>query len=314
MLKRYPIVVCPRVSRLHISRSRLPLALVTLMLIVASCTSSPTLRNTKSTPISIDPDRAKIDRVLQWLDQVSLRSSGIAATGSLTVADDVTSQDANFSLKSKRIEQPSNDHATITNRVDSLSIEVTGPFGISVARFVASPEHYVLYNALQSETMEGPTDPTSLEGLTQRKGVTLGMLNDAVFGLAPGGDDVNPQDSVVLITINDDEHVLLIRSGMHGTTSAISLKGEISPDNAPIGQLQLAITKFERWNTILESYDGNRPKPAVSIRYGDPQMHDGVAIPASIEARAGQHILRLEYESISVNKRDMMVRIKLPKK
>ena len=56
----------------------------------------------------------------------------------------------NFSMKSKRIDRE--------RRIDSLSIEVKGPFGIKVARFLCSPEGYQLHDILHGETIHGATD------------------------------------------------------------------------------------------------------------------------------------------------------------
>ena len=280
--------------------------------LLASCTSSPNVTRTKTTTSpTADPDRAKIDNVLRWIDQASLNAQSLYAEGSLTASNEVTSQDAHFTLRAKRLGPNSNKKLAV--RTDSLSVEVTGPFGISVARFLASPDQYYFYNALNGDAYHGATDAHSLEQLVQMRGVTLGMMQDALFGLAPGADLIDPQDSVMLLSVSADDHILFFQHNLGSTTTAIYLRGALPDGSEPITSAQLTIVRFARWNRILQSEEISHQKPDVAIRYDDPTLHDGIFLPRTIETSSGNNQLTIEYSTVRANQTDLTVKIKIPK-
>ncbi len=286
-------------------------SLVCVVFFAQGCTTSVrTTRNTGLPHPVIDQHRVKIDQVLNWLDRSSVAARALYAEGSMTVANDVTSQNANFTLSSKRLDAESSLHNS--NRADSLSIIITGPFGIAVARFLASPTQYFFYNSLNGDAFHGATDAHSLESLTQMKGVSLSLLNDALYGLAPGADDVNPQDSIMLLSTNENDHILIIQHTLQSLTEAIYLHGAIPDASEVIPIAGLNVSEFQRWQGIVGADEIQSRAALMTIHYQDPTIHDGILLPRTIEARTGKNELSIEYSTIRANRDDMTVKIKVP--
>src|SRR5437868_1532400 len=135
-----------------------------LILHFTGCTRSVlrTVPPRTSSPIQIDSNRSKITLLLQWFEAKSLAAERMSASGSLTAENEETSQHASFDLKAKRLSRTTSANNTTTKRynsgfarrIDSLSIIVSGPFGITAARFLATPESYVFYNVLNGDVMK----------------------------------------------------------------------------------------------------------------------------------------------------------------
>jgi hypothetical protein len=282
------------------------------MFVAQGCTSSnKSTRNTRIDQPVIDRNRVKIDQVLHWLDQTSVAARALYAEGAMSIANEETSQDAHFTLSSKRLDAESSVHNS--NRADSLSILITGPFGISVARFLASPNEYFFYNNLNGDSFHGATDVHSLESLTQMKGVSLSLLNDALYGLAPGADNVNPQDSIMLLSTGESDHILLIQHRLESLTEAIYLHGAIPDATEPIPAAGLTVSEFQRWKGVIGTDEITTQAPMMTIHYRDPAIHDGIQLPQTIEARAGKNELSIQYDVVRANRDDMTVKIKIPK-
>lgn len=215
-------------------------------------------------------------------------------------------------MKNKRaIVDNRNPYTSI--RVDSLSVEVSGPFGITVARFLASPEEYIFYDALHGDVSRGKTDARSLENLTQLRGITLSTMSDVIYGLAPGADGIDPQDSLELFSLTQDQHVLLIRHHLTSGTEAVYLDGVLPELQQEINLTTLRVSRYERWNTWLNAFDQSRSKPNVTVRYSSPKVMDWLQLPMVIEAVAGNNSLMLEYTDVTLNPDQLTVRIKMPK-
>src|SRR5579872_6376249 len=121
------------------SRFRIKIALPVTLLsaLIAACATVPKTAAVHSLTPSINA--VEIGGIRSWLDQESGAARSLSATGDITVDQNGESNSASFVMKSKR-RDPSGD------RIDSLSIEVMGPFGIKVARFLASPQEYKFYD------------------------------------------------------------------------------------------------------------------------------------------------------------------------
>jgi Domain of unknown function (DUF4292) len=290
-----------------------PALLLLLGAILAQgCTSA--VKTTRSTGIenpAVDRNRVRVDQVVNWLDRTSIAARALSAEGSMTVANQETSQNAHFTLSSKRLDAESSLHNS--NRADSLSIIITGPFGISVARFLASPSEYFFYNSLNGDSFHGATDAHSLEALTQMKGVSLSLLNDALYGLAPGAENINPQDSIILLSIGDDDHILLIQHKRDSLTEAIYLHGSIPDGAEPIPVAGLTVDEFQRWKGMVGAEELKKTPALMTIHYRDLAVHDGVVLPKTIEARTGNNQLSIEYSTVRANHDDLVVKIKIPK-
>lgn len=230
----------------------------------------------------------------------------------MTVSNEETSQSGSFTLKLNRLANSQSD-ASVTTRIDSISLEVRGPFGITAVKFLASPSMYFLYNALLGDTYEGRTNADALAGLTQLQGITLESMDDVIFGLAPDADGIDPQDSVVLFSRSDSQHILLIYRFKDNFTEAITLNGIFDVARAP-APAQLAIARYERFPGRLTTYGANMPKPQAVIRFGDHTISNGIQYPRTIDVSTGSNRLVLEYEEVAINPASLTVKINVPRR
>jgi Domain of unknown function (DUF4292) len=266
--------------------------------LLTGCGSQPNI--TASHPANrLDVSAVELGNIRSWLAARSLLMRSMSVTGDITLDNNGETNSASFSLKSKRIDPDG-------NRIDSLSIEVIGPFGIKVARFLASPQQYEFYDVLHDQTLSGTTDTKSLEDLTQLQGVSLEMMSDLIYGLT--GDDLSPNDSVRLYTSAESHFVLISQGVNRNATSMLDLEGSL-PNDSSAGNLTLV--RYRRWNGILDPM-ADRTRPAVSVRFSEPIVVNGVSIPQHIEAKAGANTLTLAYDHIEVNQPALTVKIKMP--
>jgi Domain of unknown function (DUF4292) len=263
--------------------------------LLGGCASSP--KTTVVHPLLPSANRVEIAGVRSWLNQESRAARSLSATGDITVDQNGESNSASFTMKSKRLD-PSG------NRIDSLSVEVMGPFGIKVAMFLASPQEYKFYDILHGQTLSGPTDTHSLEDLTRLQGISLQDMSDIIYGLVE--NDLRADDSITLYSDNDRHHALIIRKpGV--STAALDFEGDL-PSDSSLGNLSLV--RYERWNGVPESI--TTTPPAITVRFAEPLLVNGVSIPQHIEASAGENKLTLEYDHVDVNPSSLVVRIKMP--
>ena len=269
-------------------------------------------KTTTTHAVTLDTSAVRIDQIRAWLAARSLEAHSIGVTGDITVEQNGESNSGGFTLKDKRTDPISH------NRIDSISIEVTGPFGIKVARFLASPEQYRFYDILHGQTLAGQTDIHSLEDLTHLNGISLSMMSDLAYGLAPNGDAFAPSDSLDLFSTGDQtsastHYTLIIHRSDQNATEALDMEGnlDIAGDhsNAPS---HLMLVRYRRWNDA--SFDPMRSKesPVATIRYTEPTIVSGITIPQHIEASAGSNQLTLEYNTIQLNPSPLTVHIRMP--
>ncbi len=263
----------------------------------AACASQPKM--TVSHPLHIDANAIELANIRAMLAAKSLMAQSMSAKGDITLENNDGSNSASFAMKSKRLDANG-------NRIDSLSIEVIGPFGIKVSRFLASPKQYEFYDVLHDQTMSGATDAKSLEDLTQLKGVSLEMMSDLIYGLA--GGDLQTDDSVRLYSSSESHYIVIAQNFSSNTTEMIDLDGTLPTDSS---SGNLALVHYRRWNGILDPME-NKVSPAVSVRFSEPIMANGVSIPQHIDATAGENKLTLAYDHIDINPPALTVKIKMP--
>lgn len=226
--------------------------------------------------------------------------------GSITLGDGNSSQSGHFELKSKRlrgIHEP--------ERVDSLSMIVTGPFGITGAKFLGAPEEYQFYNAIEGEKYRGRPDPKTLQDLTGMKGLTLQSLSDVIYGIAPNGADLALGDTAILRSISAEHHVLYIQRPSVQITEAITLKGKLPSDSAD--KATLTIIEYERWNKIIPFESTTLPKPDITITFEGLFDRKDFGLPSYIKASSGRTTLEIEYTNANQNPQNLTVKIKMPK-
>ncbi|MFI5201865.1 MAG: DUF4292 domain-containing protein [Candidatus Kapaibacterium sp.] len=262
---------------------------------LGGCASAP--KTTAVHPLAPSTNIAAIAGIRSWLDRESHATQSLSTTGNITVEQNGESNSASFVMKSKRLDPNG-------NRMDSLSIEVVGPFGIKVARFLASPQEYKFYDILHGQTLSGPTDTHSLEDLTHLNGISLEDMSDIIYGLVRIDTDAN--DSVEFYSDNAHHYALIVRvPGV--STAALDFEGA-PPSDSSAGNLTLI--RYERWNGVPESI--TTTSPDITVHFAEPTLVNGVSIPQHIEAEAGGNKLTLEYDHIEVNPPSLTVHIKMP--
>jgi hypothetical protein len=262
----------------------------------AGCASAPKLTSTNPEHRIEASDQA-IRNVRSWLAARSLLAQNMSVTGDVTFDQNGESNSASFAMKSKRLDANG-------DRIDSLSVEVLGPFGIKLARFLASPEQYSFYDLLHGQPVSGPTDAKSLEDLTQLKAVSLETMSDLIYGIA--GSDLRPNDSVRFYTSGASHYVMIVQNAT--ITSSLDLEGTL-PGDSSMGNLMLV--RYRRWSGRIDPTESRVP-PDVSVRFSEPVVVNGISIPQHIDAKAGANSLTLTYDHIDVNSRSLTVKIKMP--
>jgi hypothetical protein len=295
---------------LRYSPSRIAGFLVLLSAFIYSgCTKEVLRERTTQPQAQVEPDEEKIDRILDWLEVWSRSAQSIKAEGSMTISNAETQQSGEFTLKTKRLKLID---ATTSARIDSVSLEARGPFGITAVRFLASPQYYALYNMLMGETLEGPTNDQALEGLTQLRGISLETMNDVTFGLPPSPEGIDPQDSILLLSRGTAQHIMLVYRFHDNYTEALTFDGAIPDGSAPILLDQLHLTRYERWNGKRMTYTAANPKTQATIVYSNIGTKKNVPFADKIEVITGPNKLLLEYETVDYNPQDLKVYINVP--
>ena len=195
-----------------------------LTILIAGCASVPkTAPLPKLHPLAPTATAAAFDEIRSMVSRQSCAAQSLSASGNITVEQNGESNSASFSMKSKRLAIPNgdafgSDHSVLwAKRIDSLSVEITGPFGIKVARFLASPQKYEFYDILNDQTLSGPTDRQSLEDLTHLNGISLEDMSDLIYGLA--SLDTAYRDSIQLFSDTAHHTSLVVREPGIATTA-----------------------------------------------------------------------------------------------
>jgi len=279
--------------------------LIIFSLIAAGCTTHPATEEKRSTPTPIlSEDQQAAGRVLRCISDASSHSCSLYAEGSITLKDGNSSQSGHFELKSKRLQSVSEPQ-----RIDSLSMIITGPFGITGAKFLGAPQEYQFYNAIEGEKYRGRPDPKTLQSMTGMKGLTLESLSDVLYGLAPNASEIAPADSIKLKSTSEYRHVLYILRPS-GVMEAITVNGKLP---AAGEDAKLTIIQYERWNAATHIPDsGEMPKADISISYQGLYENKDFALPNYITARSGMTQLEIEYTSADQNPKNLTVKIKMP--
>ncbi len=262
------------------------------------CASTPKLTTTNPERHIEASDQA-LGNVRSWLAARSLIARSMSVAGDVTFDQNGESNSASFAMKSKRLDANG-------NRIDSLSIEVLGPFGIKLARFLASPEQYTFYDILHGQRVTGATDAQSLEALTQLQGVSLGMMSDLIYGL-PSTETRSEADEH-FYSNGSSHYTLVVHEAETNTTSALDLEG-VLPNDSVKGDLM--VVRYRRWNGTIDPKTVSFP-PSLTIHFSEPIVVNGISVPQHIDATAGPNKLTLTYDHIDVNSPSLTVKIKMP--
>lgn len=257
------------------------------------CSSAP--QATRTSAAAPRPASAiEIEQIQKAMRMASVEAHTLYVEGDITFEHDGESNNASFVMRSKRRGDE--------GRIDSLSIEIKGPFGVKVARFLASPQGYQMYDILHGETLHGRTDARTLETITQMKGLSLAMMSDLAYGLAPETTQ-SSDDSIEITKISGNPLIELF----HPSTN--------------VTETLYLISSTSGTNYKLSDYYRFSGKPAVAndansaeirIHFAQHQVIQGFPVPKHIEVSAGTNKLVLDYTKIDLNPESLTVKIKMP--
>lgn len=269
---------------------------VLLFAALSGCTSQALKqdRTSKEASVSVGVDQSLI--VINTLKAQAEKAQSLMANGVITLTESGSSQSGSFELKSKRI--------VAAKRMDSLSMVISGPFGITVAKFLGSPSEYNFYNVLEGEKYKGKPDPKALETLTGMKGLTIEALSNVIYGVAPSEFTFTDGDSVKLFTLSETEHQLYITRASLGFSEVITAKGKLG--------VALKVTLYQRWNQIMNYQITNKLTPDISINYSGSISSKQFALPNYITATNANKKLEIEYQNATENPTPLTVKIKMP--
>jgi outer membrane biogenesis lipoprotein LolB len=273
---------------------------IVLLVLVAGCSPRQAQKSDSSSVSvniqgSIDPAR----EIYASLNQYAIHARSLSADGAITLKEGSSSQSGSFELKSKRIDPTG-------LRIDSLSMVVSGPFGITAAKFMGSPKEYAFINVLQGERYRGKPDPKTIEEMTGMKGLTIEALSNVIYGLAPNLDQLGPLDSAFLRSIKKDEHLLYLHRVRSGITEMLRLRG-ILGSGSP-----LSLTEYQRWNSPVSLSGSPMPSADLAITYEGAISSDKYRLPNYIRAQSAGRELEVEYRNAKQNPDPLTVKIKIP--
>jgi hypothetical protein len=240
--------------------------------------------------------------IIAALNEQSKAGQSLKAEGTITLTDNGSSQSGTFELKSKRIF--GNEH------IDSLSMIVSGPFGITAAKFLGCPGEYCFYNAIEGESYKGSPDPKALEKLTGMKGLTIESLNNVVYGFAPNHFDISSNDSAAYFKLSDEDHRLYIWRRNENFTEVITFRGKLG--NGSSSKIPVKVVKYERWNKHISPAALANFTPDLTIEYTGKYSSQYYYLPNYIVARSGRTSLEIEYQNATQNPNPLTVKIKMP--
>lgn len=263
---------------------------------LAGCTTQVIKQDstTKTASVSVGADQSVV--LIKTLKSQAENARTLVASGTITLTENGSSQSGSFDLKSKRI--------IGGKRVDSLSMVISGPFGITVAKFLGAPSEYNFYNVLEGEKYKGKPDPKALESMTGMKGLTIEALSNVIYGLAPCELSFLQDDSVKLYTRSESEHQLWITRNSQGYTEVITTKGKMG------GTMKISL--YQRWNQIVNYRTTSKLMPDVSISYSGSIASNEFLLPNYIIATNANTKLEIEYQNATENPNPLTVKIKMP--
>ncbi len=257
--------------------------------IVIGCTSVP-LKSTSAPAPTIEststPNTSDISQLNDTLCYLAGLCHSLYAEGTITLKDGSSSQSGHFELRSKR---DAMGH-------DSLSMVVTGPFGISAAKFLGTPTEFHFYNAIENEKYNGVPDEKTLEKLTGIKGFSFRLLHDLVYGLSPLRFRTEELTMVKKEQLSTDRYRLVANSS----------SGAIEAVNFRNSKNVFKVTGYDRWSSITSQTND------LSVSFSGIFEHSPFAIPSTITATSGSQSLELEYSKVEENPKNLTVKVKIP--
>jgi hypothetical protein len=274
--------------------------LIFAITLLASCSSKQLQK--ESTDAGRSESMDSVRPIIAALNEQSKAGESLKAEGTITLTDNGSSQSGTFELKSKRIFD--GEH------IDSLSMVVSGPFGITAAKFLGCTGEYCFYNAIEGENYKGKPDPKALEKLTGMKGLTIEALNNVVYGFAPNHLEISKEDSAAYFKLSDEDHRLYIWRQNENFTEVITFRGKLP--SAGSSKTPVKVVKYERWNKHISPGALVNFTPDLTIEYTGKYSSQYYYLPNYIKAISGRTSLEIEYQNATQNPNPLTVKIKMP--
>jgi hypothetical protein len=273
------------------------IVLFCLVIGIYGCTASTTTQKTTTQkPTSDELPKANELRVINnQLVSLSGICQSLYGEGTITLRNGNSSQSGQFEMRSKRCAAPGD--------VDSLSMIVSGPFGITAAKFLGSDNEFHFVNVLQGEQYHGKPDAKTLEQLTGMKGISLSLLNDLIYGISPmrlsDAEVERAQQQVI-----KGKNRLFFQNIAKGYSEAITLRNDGN---------SLKLYTYERWNRLVDTAGASLYRPDLLVTFTGSFREEPFLLPRMITATSGSQTLEIEYSDAKENP-GSPVKIKMPSK
>jgi hypothetical protein len=179
---------------------------------------------------------------------------------------------------------------------------VSGPFGITAAKFLGTDKEFHFINVLENERYNGKPDSKTLEMLTGMRGLSLGLLNDLIYGVSPIRlNDRQVQDAKQQIMEKGMQRIVV--NNPQGFTEAITLRPNIK---------SLRLYTYRRWNRQLDTSQLELYRPDLLVTFSGTIAEDPFLLPMTITASSGLQTLEIEYSLAKENPNELTVKIKMP--
>jgi len=254
------------------------------VLFLASCTTTSVVKKTE--PIVTEPP--KTENELRVINNKLVAISGLCQSlygeGTITLREGSSSQSGQFEMRSKRCAAPGD--------VDSLSMIVSGPFGITAAKFLGSSNEFHFVNVLQGEQYHGKPDPKTLEQLTGMKGLSLGLLNDLIYGISPMRLSDAELTAAQGQLLRNGKQRLFFENTAKGYSEAITLKNDGN---------SLKLYTYERWNRLVDTAEAAVYRADLVVTFTGSFKEEPYLLPRMITATSGNQTLEIEYSEAKEN-------------
>jgi hypothetical protein len=257
------------ISRIRtMSPIRNGILLAASLLLLSACASTPAIDTSRP----IDPRE-----VMQRVEQRGSEILALRGSGKLSVESPEFSGGGSIQV---RLLKP-----------DSLQLEITGPFGVTVARGLVTDRDFQFYDGMNHTVAEGATNPQNL-----RRVLRFPITFDDILSVLTGslGFGAAPQDAEPQGRLEGGDYILTWES--EGETL------EYTIDTAT-----LAVRRFTRRGT-----DGLIRE---EILFRDFRKHSGIEVPhiVSFSRPTDQESLSIIYDRLTVNDLPMVFNFSYPK-
>ncbi len=272
---------------------RKPLVTIFAVVVLSSCTSTKPQHGAQTTTkIETSPSASETEDANAQFCSLASKCSALYGEGTITLRDGNSSQSGKFELRSKRP----------TAGGDSLSMVISGPFGITAAKFLGSDKEFHFYNMIENDHYHGKPDAATLEKFTRMKGLSLGLLNDLVYGVSPIQLRAEQLTEAHTEPLGNGKYRFAMMNAL-GYLEAITYRMTAN---------KLKILAYDRWNRQVPILALSDTKSDLSVKFSGSIEDEPFLVPNLIIATSGTQTLEIEYSQVKENPSNLTVKIKIP--